>query len=158
MSVLHRALSLKRKDVFPWVPPPFCGAIVPGCCLSVNYQVCSKHYCPNNLWEFKRQDKRPVEDSVLVWNSLVQMITAIYVQKTQSLFWDEWWQELETEQLQPSGPTHIFSGASLKRTNHSCYFNPSQSPPNSVHLASPLLHSIDDGLPSPWGSQWHPLQ
>lgn len=158
MSVLHRALSLKRKDVFPWVPPPFCGAI-PGCCLSVHYQVCSKHYCPNNLWEFKRQDKRPVEDSVLVWNSLVQMITAIYVQKTQRLFWDEWcgksWKRSNRNHPAPltSFPELVSKEQTILAT--SIPHNPLL---NSVHLASPLLHSIDDGLPSPWGSQWHPLQ
>ena len=35
MSVLHHALSLKRKYVFPWVPPPF-GGLIPSCfCHSV---------------------------------------------------------------------------------------------------------------------------
>ena len=30
MSVLHHALSLKRKNVFPWVPLPF-GGLIPSC-------------------------------------------------------------------------------------------------------------------------------
>lgn len=68
MSVLHHALSpfFKEEKHLPlgsssiwWTNSQLL--------LSLSYQVSSKHYCPNNLRDFKRKDQRLVEDSVFGW-------------------------------------------------------------------------------------------
>lgn len=130
MSVLHHALSLKRKNVFPWVPLPF-GGLIPSCFYHsvIKYVVNITVLTICEILRDKIRDQWKIQS--LCWMAWFKW-QLLWMLRRHRPFWDEPWGGVGTE----------WSGVPPL--------------PHEARCAH-VLHS-DDELPSSGGSQRRPLQ